>query len=323
MADFEEVKLFSGSSHPELAQKIANYLNLSLGKIVISNFADGETNVQIKESVRGLDIFLIQSTCNPTNENYMELLITIDALSRASARSINVITPYFGYARQDRKAKGREPITAKLVANLLTAAGASRVIAVDLHSGQIQGFFDIPLDNLTPLYIFNHYLKKKRLENTVVVSPDMGSLARSRSLAEELQVPIAVIDKRRPRPNISEVMNVIGEVEGKVAIIYDDIIDTAGTVSEAALEINKRGAKQVFICATHAVFSGNAVQKLKDCGASEVIVTDTIPIPQEKRFSNLTVLSVTSLIGEAIIRIVKHSSISEMFEKKIGGVEKY
>ncbi len=323
MVNFEEVKIFSGSSHPELADKVARYVDLSLGKIIISRFADGETNVQIKESVRGLDIFLIQSTCYPVNESYMELLITVDAFVRASARSINIITPYFGYARQDRKAKGREPITAKLVANLLTAAGASRVVAVDLHSGQIQGFFDIPLDNLTPLFIFNHYLKKKKLYDPVVVSPDLGSLVRSRSLAEELQASIAVIDKRRPRPNALEIMNVIGEVEGKTAIIFDDIIDTAGTVTDAAMELKKRSAKDVYICATHPVFSENASKRLTDCGVTEVVVTDTIPIPDEKMFPNLTVLSVTSLIGEAIVRIVRHSSISELFEKKIGGLDKY
>ncbi|MBT9130676.1 MAG: Ribose-phosphate pyrophosphokinase [candidate division WS2 bacterium] len=318
MANYDEIKIFSGSGNLELSRKVAKYIGLPLGDIALSNFADGEINVQIKESVRGLDIFLIQSTCRPVNENYMELLIIVDALRRASARSINVITPYFGYARQDRKAKGREPITAKLMANLLTAAGASRMVAVDLHSGQIQGFFDIPLDNLSSLFIFYNYLKKKKLTEVVIASPDPGSIARSRSLAEEFQAPLAVVDKRRPLPNASEVMNVIGEVEGKTVIMLDDMIDTGGTAAQAAIELRNRGAKDMYICATHAVFSGDAIKKLQNCGVTEVIVTDTIPLSENSLSPELTVLSVAPLIGEGIVRIVSHSSISELFEKKVG-----
>ncbi|MEG3839341.1 ribose-phosphate pyrophosphokinase [Microcoleus sp. herbarium14] len=310
----DRLRLFSGSANVPLAQEVARYLGIDLGPMVRKRFADGELYVQIQESIRGCDVYLIQPTCCPVNDRLMELLIMIDACRRASARQITAVIPYYGYARADRKTAGRESITAKLVANLITEAGAGRVLAMDLHSAQIQGYFDIPFDHVYGSPILLDYLKSKQLTDIVVVSPDVGGVARARAFAKKLNdAPLAIIDKRRQAHNVAEVMNVIGDVKGKTAVLVDDMIDTAGTICEGARLLRREGARQVYACATHAVFSPPAIERLSSGVLEEVIVTNTIPVPDENRFEQLTVLSVANLLGETIWRIHEDSSVSSMF----------
>jgi ribose-phosphate pyrophosphokinase len=314
IADNNRLRLFSGSANVPLAQEVARYLGMDLGPMVRKQFADGELYIQIQESIRGCDVYLIQPTCYPVNAHLMELLIMIDACRRASARQVTAVIPYYGYARADRKTAGRESITAKLVANLMTEAGASRVLAMDLHSAQIQGYFDIPFDHVYGSPVILDYLVSKQLSDIVVVSPDVGGVARARAFAKKLDdAPLAIIDKRRQAHNVAEVMNVIGDVEGKTAVLVDDMIDTGGTICEGAKILRQEGARQVYACATHAVFSPPAVERLSSGIFEEVIVTNTIPVPEEKRFEQLTVLSVANLLGETIWRIHEDSSVSSMF----------
>lgn len=306
------LKLFTGNANPELAREIAEYIGTKLGDAQVKHFSDGEISIMIDESVRGDDVYIIQPTCTPVNDNMMELLIMIDAVRRASAKRITAVLPYYGYARQDRKSRGREPITAKLVANLITQAGARRVLAMDLHAQQIQGFFDIPLDNLMGLPILADYYKHKDTDNLVVVSPDMGGVARARNLAEQIGVPLAIIDKRRPRPNVSEVMNIIGDIEGKEVILVDDMIDTAGTITNGAQALMDRGAKCVDACCTHAVLSGPAIERIEKSPIQELVTTNTIPLG-DKKCDKIKVLSVAPIIGEAILRIHNDRSVSDLF----------
>ncbi len=314
IADNNRLRLFSGSANVPLSMEVARYLGMDLGPMVRKQFADGEIYIQIQESIRGCDVYLIQPTCQPVNAHLMELLIMVDACRRASARQITAVIPYYGYARADRKTAGRESITAKLVANLITEAGANRVLAMDLHSAQIQGYFDIPFDHVYGSPVLLDYLASKQLSDIVVVSPDVGGVARARAFAKKLNdAPLAIIDKRRQAHNVAEVMNVIGDVEGKTAVLVDDMIDTGGTISEGARLLRKEGARQVYACATHAVFSSPAVERLSSGIFEEVIVTNTIPVPEASRFKQLTVLSVANLLGETIWRIHEDSSVSSMF----------
>lgn len=308
------LKVFSLNSNQGLATEIVNHIGVELGKSSVSRFSDGEIQINIEESIRGSDVFVIQSTSDPVNEHLMELLIMIDALKRASAATINIVVPYYGYARQDRKARAREPITAKLVANLLETAGATRVIAIDLHAPQIQGFFDIPVDQLIAVPILGSYFKEKELSDVVVVSPDHGGVTRARRLADRLKAPIAIIDKRRPRPNVAEVMNIIGDIEGKTAIIIDDIIDTAGTITLAADALVERGAKEVYACCTHPVLSGPAIERINHSSIKELVVTNTITLPEEKKIDKITQLSIAPLLSEAIIRVYERQSVSTLFD---------
>ena len=313
-----KLKIFSLSSNRPLAEKIAEAVGLELGKISISRFSDGEVKVNVEESIRGAHVYIVQSTSDPVNDNLMELLIMIDALRRASAKTINVVMPYYGYARQERKAQSREPITAKLVANMITIAGADRVLTLDLHAPQIQGFFDIPVDHLIGVPLLADYFLEKGLfgEDVVVVSPDHGGVVRARKLADFLKSPIAIIDKRRPRPNVSEVMNIIGDVAGKKCIIIDDMIDTAGTITLAAAALLDKGADSVYACCTHAVLSGPAVERLDESDIREVIVTDSIQQPEGRHLDKLQTISVGTLVGEAIKRIHENSSVSPLFQEK-------
>jgi ribose-phosphate pyrophosphokinase len=314
IADNNRLRLFSGSANAPLAQEVARYLGMDLGPMVRKRFADGELYIQIQESIRGCDVYLIQPTCQPVNTHLMELLIMVDACRRASARQITVVLPYYGYARADRKTAGRESITAKLVANLITQSGAGRVLAMDLHSAQIQGYFDIPFDHVYGSPVIIDYLASKQLSDLVVVSPDVGGVARARAFAKKLNdAPLAIIDKRRQAHNVAEVMNVIGDVKGKTAVMVDDMIDTAGTMLEGAKILREEGARQVYACATHAVFSPPAVQRLSSGVFEEVIVTNSIPVPEENRFKQLTVLSISTILGETIWRIHEESSVSSMF----------
>ncbi|MBW4515554.1 MAG: ribose-phosphate pyrophosphokinase [Timaviella obliquedivisa GSE-PSE-MK23-08B] len=314
VTDNSRLRLFSGSANIPLSQEVARYLGMDLGPMVRKRFADGEIYVQIQESIRGCDVYLIQPTCCPVNDHLMELLIMIDACRRASARQITAVLPYYGYARADRKTAGRESITAKLVANLITQAGANRLLAMDLHSAQIQGYFDIPFDHVYGSPVMLDYLISKQLEDIVVVSPDVGGVARARAFAKKLNdAPLAIIDKRRQVHNVAEVMNVIGDVAGKTAILVDDMIDTAGTISEGARILRQQGARQVYACATHAVFSGQAVERLSSGLFEEVIVTNTIPLAEELHFEQLKMLSVANLLGETIWRIHEDTSVSIMF----------
>ena len=310
----DKIKIFAGSSHPELAQEICDYLGTDLLDAEVVRFADGEVSVRTNETVRGADVFVIQPTCPPINENLMELLVIIDSLRRASARRITAVVPYYGYARQDRKAQPREPITAKLVANLLTKAGARRALSIDLHAPQIQGFFDIPVDNLYSAPILVEYFKQRDLENLTAVAPDVGAVKRVRSFAEALDIPMAIIDKRRPKPNVAEVVNIIGEskVEESSVILFDDIIDTGGTISEAARVLDRNGARKVYACATHGLFSGSAEERLNEAPLEEIIVTNSIP-QNNRQLEDLKVISVASLLGEAIDRIFKDLSVSVLF----------
>ncbi|MBI0581123.1 MULTISPECIES: ribose-phosphate diphosphokinase [Bacillaceae] len=309
------LKVFSLNSNLPLAREIAKVIGVELGKCSVTRFSDGEIQINIEESIRGCDVYVIQSTSNPINENLMELLIMIDALKRASAKTINIVMPYYGYARQDRKARAREPITAKLVANLLETAGATRVICLDLHAPQIQGFFDIPIDHLMGVPILSEYFKNKALDgDLVVVSPDHGGVTRARKMAERLKAPIAIIDKRRPRPNVAEVMNIVGNIDGKVAILIDDIIDTAGTITLAANALVENGALEVYASCTHPVLSGPAIERIQNSKIKELVVTNSIELPEEKKIDKIINLSVAPLIGEAIIRVHEEQSVSTLFD---------
>lgn len=310
------LKIFTLNSNPKLAEEIANVVGVELGKCSVSQFSDGEIQINIEESIRGCDVYVIQSTSDPVNEHMMELLIMVDALKRASARTINLVIPYYGYARQDRKARAREPITAKLVANLLETAGATRVITLDLHAPQIQGFFDIPIDHLMGVPIIAKYFEDKgfQAEDIVVVSPDHGGVTRARKLAERLKTPIAIIDKRRPRPNVAEVMNIVGNVDGKICIIIDDIIDTAGTITLAAKALIESGAKEVYASCTHPVLSGPAIERINNSPIKELVATNSINIPEERKSEKLVELSVAPLLGDAIIRVHEDQSVSPLFD---------
>ncbi|MRX72955.1 ribose-phosphate diphosphokinase [Bacillus lacus] len=308
------LKIFSLNSNPGLAKEIADVVGVDLGKCSVTRFSDGEIQINIEESIRGCDVFIIQSTSGPVNEHLMELLIMIDALKRASAKTINIVMPYYGYARQDRKARAREPITAKLVANLLETAGAQRVITLDLHAPQIQGFFDILIDHLMGVPILADYFGEKNLDDIVIVSPDHGGVTRARKLADRLKAPIAIIDKRRPRPNVAEVMNIVGNIEGKTAILIDDIIDTAGTISLAANALIDNGAREVYACCSHPVLSGPAIDRIQNSMIKELVVTNSIILAEEKKIDKIKQLSVAPLIGEAIIRVHEEQSVSTLFD---------
>ncbi|KAF3449481.1 hypothetical protein FNV43_RR10209 [Rhamnella rubrinervis] len=311
------LKLFSGTANPVLSKEIAWYMGLELGKINIKRFADGEIYVQLQESVRGCDVFLLQPTCPPVNEHLMELEIMIDACRRASAKTITAVVPYFGYARADRKTQGRESIAAKLVANIITEAGANRVLACDIHSGQSLGYFDIPVDHVYCEHVILDYLASKRIcsSDLVVVSPDVGGVARARAFAKKLSdAPLAIVDKRRHGHNVAEVMNLIGDVKDKVAVMVDDMIDTAGTISKGAALLHQEGAREVYACCTHAVFSPPALERLSNGLFQEVIVTNTIPVAEKNYFPQLTVLSVANLLGETIWRVHDDCSVSSIFQ---------
>ncbi|MEI6806235.1 MAG: ribose-phosphate pyrophosphokinase [Myxococcaceae bacterium] len=311
----DPVRIFAGSSNLKLAERVAKYLKTPLGARKITHFSDGETFVNIEESVRGHHVYILQSVSPPANENLMEMLIMIDALKRASASEITVVVPYYGYARQDRKAGPREPITAKLIADLLEVAGATRLISLDLHAAQIQGFFDVPVDNLYATPIFLEDIKAKfKPEDIIIVSPDAGGVERARSYAKRLESSLAIIDKRRPQPNIAEVMNIIGDVSGKTAIIIDDMIDTGGTLCKGAEALKKAGATGIWAYATHAVFSGEAVTRMEGSVLNEIVVTDSIPLKKEaENSSKIRVLSCSSLVGEAIHRVDTGTSVSSLF----------
>jgi ribose-phosphate pyrophosphokinase len=310
----ERIRVFSGNSNVALAEKICGNLGVPLGKASVTTFSDGETRVEINENVRGMDVFIIQSSCPPVNVTLMELLIMIDAMKRASADRITAVIPYYGYARQDRKVTPRAPITAKLIADLITTAGAQRVLSMDLHAGQIQGFFNIPVDNLFATPVLLDYMKKNFQDDMVIVSPDTGGVERARAFGSRLGVNLAIIDKRREGPNEAQVMNIIGHVRDKKAIILDDMIDTAGTVVQAATALKEAGAVEVFVCATHPVLSGPAIERLEKSDIKEVVVTDTIPLhPKAQACKCIKVLSVASLLSEAVRRIYYNDSISSLF----------
>jgi ribose-phosphate pyrophosphokinase len=311
----DNAKIFSGTSNVPLAKAICKYLDVPLGKAEVRRFSDGELVTEISESVRGSHVFVIQSTCPPTNEHVMELLILTDALKRASARAITAVIPYYGYARQDRKVQPRAPISAKLVADLITTAGISRVVTVDLHAGQIQGFFNIPVDHIYATPVFINYIKKKyNKDDIVIVSPDAGGMERARSYAKILDSGLAMTDKRRPNPNEAQVMNVIGDVEGKAAILVDDLVDTAGTAIQSGKALMREGAKSVTLCTTHGVLSGNAIEKIQQSDIEEVVITDTIPASKQYEACNkIKVISISDLLGEAIKRISTGESISTLF----------
>ena len=304
--------VFSGNANKPLAKKVCDYLSLPLGKIEISRFPDGEIDMKILEDVRGADVYVIQPTCPPVNENLMELLIMVDCLRRASAERITAVIPYFGYARQDRKAEGRVPISAKLVANVITAAGVSRALAVDLHAAQLQGFFDIPMDHLYAAPVLVEYFRRLEIKDLTIVSPDVGGIKMARAYAKRLNADLAIVDKRRSGPAETEVMHVIGEVKDRNVILVDDMISTATSITEAAKKIRKEGARDIYICGTHAVLAGKAVEKLQKAPVKEVVVTDTIPL-DGKEFGNLRVLSIANLLGEAIRRIHHSESVSSLF----------
>ncbi len=308
------IKIFTGNANRKLAERISKELGVHLGDCKVGTFSDGETTVDINETVRGYDVFVIQPTCPPANDNLMEALILIDALKRASAARINAVMPYYGYARQDRKTKPRQPITAKLVADLITTAGADRMLTMDLHAGQIQGYFNTPVDHLWGVPIMAEYFKDIIDRETVVVSPDLGGVTRARNFANLLDLPIAIIEKRRPKANVSEVMNIIGDIEGKNVVIIDDIIDTAGTMSEAARVLKSFGALKVYACATHPVLSGPAVERIENSEIEKFIITDTIPLPKEKKIDKIEVVSVAPVFAEAIRRIYENASVSELFD---------
>ncbi len=311
----KKIKVFTGNANRDLASKICKELGIPLGDAVVSRFSDGEINVNISETVRGADVFIIQSISPPeVNTHLMELLIMIDALKRASAGRITAVIPYYGYARQDRKAKARDPISAKLVANLIEAAGADRLLTMDLHAAQIQGYFDIPVDNLIGGPILAEYFNGLGIEDLVVVSPDLGSVTRSRKFADMLDAPIAIIDKRRPKANVSEIMNIIGEIEGRNVILVDDLIDTAGTICNAANALREMGAKDVYACCTHAVLSGPAFDRIEQSAIKRLVVLDTIPLPDTKVLENMKVLSIAPIFAESIRRIFTNESVSRLFD---------
>ncbi len=308
-----DLKLFTGNANPALAEEIARYLHLPLGDVEVSRFSDGEVFVQVNENVRGTDVFVVQPTCPPVNDNLMELLVMIDALKRASARRITAVLPYYGYGRQDRKVQPRVPITAKLVADLLTAAGVDRVLALDLHAGQIQGFFNIPVDHLFAAPVIVDYLGKKELRDPVIVSPDAGGVERARAIAKRLRAGLAIIDKRREGPNQAVAMYLIGDVRGKDTVVIDDMIDTAGTLAQAVSALEREGARRILACGVHAVLSGPALERLKAAPLEEVVVTNSIPVLEAKRLPQMTVLTVAPILGEAIRRIHDEESVSTLF----------
>ncbi|WP_426348195.1 ribose-phosphate diphosphokinase [Alloiococcus sp. CFN-8] len=317
----KSIKIFAGNSHPQLARDIANILGVPLGDAEVGTFSDGEIKVDINETVRGADVFVVQSTNQPVNNNIMELLIMIDAFKRASAGRITAVIPYYGYARQDRKAKSRDPITAKLVADIITSAGADRVLTMDLHASQIQGYFNIPLDHLLGAPILaKHFIKEKNMldrDDVVVVSPDLGSVTRARKFADKLHAPIAIIDKRRPKPNVSEIMNIIGDVKDKTCILIDDMIDTGGTIANAANALIDLGAKEVFACCTHGVLSGPAFDRINASSIKELIMLNTIDLPEGKDLHKVTSLSVAPIFAEAIRRIYDDVPLSKLFENSL------
>lgn len=317
MSNIGNVKIFSCNGNKVLAEQVASELGLSLGKCNVSKFSDGEISVKINETVRGADVYIIQPTSSPVNDNLMELLIMIDAVKRASAGRVNAVIPYYGYARQDRKARARDPISAKLIANLITSAGADRVITMDLHCAQIQGFFDIPVDHLYGIPFITKYYSNKfadQLDNFVAVSPDLGSVTRTREFAERLNIPLAIVDKRRPKPNVSEVMNIIGDIKDKKVILVDDMIDTAGTISNAANALKERGAVEVYACCTHPILSGAAIERIEASEIKELVVLNTVELSDEKKIGKIKQLSVAKMIGDAIYRIHEGLPVSKIFD---------
>ena len=311
----KKLKFFTGNANPALAKEICDYLGLPLGEAFVGRFNNGEVQIMIDESVRGKDVFIIQPTSYPVNDNLMELMVMADALKRASARHITAVVPYYGYARQDRKTRGREPITAKLVANLMQTAGITRLVTIDLHAGQIQGFFDVPVDHLFGASILAKYINEKNMEDVIVVSPDLGVVTRARDLADRIVAPIAIIEKKRPEPGVAKVMNLIGDVAGKNCIIIDDIVDTAGSLVEGAKALEEFGAKSVTAAVTHAVLTDPASERIANSNIKELIVTNTIPLPENCNLPNITQLSVAPLLGEAIMRIFHEVSVSNLFDK--------
>ncbi len=312
--DTDKLCILTGNANPQLAQEVVDYIGVELCHAFVGHFNNGETQVMISESIRGKDVFIVQPTSQPVNDNLMELLIMVDACKRASARNITAVVPYYAYARQDRKTRGREPISAKLIADLMTTAGVNRVVTVDLHAGQIQGFFDIPVDHLAAAPILAKYIKGKNLSDIIVVSPDLGGVTRARHLADRLGSPIAIIEKRRPMPGKAEVMSLIGDVEGKNAIIIDDIVDTAGSLCEGARALKERGVKSIYACCTHGILSDPAVQRIDDSPIDELVITNTIPLPKDKHSSKIVSLSIAPAIGEAITRIYTQTSVSKLFD---------
>ena len=321
-----KLKIFALNSNRPLAEKIAESVGVELGKLSVNQFSDGEIRINIEESIRGSHVYIIQSTSSPVNDNIMELLIMIDALKRASALTINIVMPYYGYARQDRKARSREPITAKLVANMITAAGADRMLTLDLHAAQIQGFFDMPVDHLVGAPLLANYFLTQGIvtegDDVVVVSPDHGGVTRARKLSEFLKSSIAIIDKRRPKANVAEVMNIIGNVKGKKCILIDDMIDTAGTITLAAQALSEAGATEVYACCTHPVLSGPAIDRIQNSVIKQLIVTDSIYLPEDKKIDKIVEVSISNLMGNAITRIHENRSVSPLFEKKYTDVIK-
>ena len=313
--DGKKLKIFTGNANPALAKEICDYLGLPLGEAFVGRFNNGEVQIMIDESVRGKDVFIIQPTSYPVNDNLMELMVMADALKRASARHITAVVPYYGYARQDRKTRGREPITAKLVANLMQTSGITRLVTIDLHAGQIQGFFDVPVDHLFGASILAKYINEKNMEDVIVVSPDLGGVTRARDLADRIGAPIAIIEKKRPEPGVAKVMNLIGDVAGKNCIIIDDIVDTAGSLVEGAKALEEFGAKSVTAAVTHAVLTDPASERIANSNIKELIVTNTIPLPENCKLPNITQLSVAPLLGEAIMRIFHEVSVSNLFDK--------
>lgn len=313
--DGKKLKIFTGNANPALAKEICDYLGLPLGEAFVGRFNNGEVQIMIDESVRGKDVFIIQPTSYPVNDNLMELMVMADALKRASARHITAVVPYYGYARQDRKTRGREPITAKLVANLMQTSGITRLVTIDLHAGQIQGFFDVPVDHLYGASILAKYINEKDLEDVIVVSPDLGGVTRARDLADRIGAPIAIIEKKRPEPGVAKVMNLIGDVKGKNCIIVDDIVDTAGSLVEGAKALEAFGAKSVMAAVTHAVLTDPASERIANSNIKELIVTNTMPLPENCKLDNVTQLSVAPLLGEAIMRIFHEVSVSNLFDK--------
>ena len=313
--DGKKLKIFTGNANPALAKEICDYLGLPLGEAFVGRFDNGEVQIMIDESVRGKDVFIIQPTSYPVNDNLMELMVMADALKRASARHITAVVPYYGYARQDRKTRGREPITAKLVANLMQTSGITRLVTIDLHAGQIQGFFDVPVDHLYGASILAKYINEKNLEDVIVVSPDLGGVTRARDLADRIGAPIAIIEKKRPEPGVAKVMNLIGDVKGKNCIIVDDIVDTAGSLVEGAKALKEFGAKSVMAAVTHAVLTDPASERIANSNIKELIVTNTMPLPENCKLDNVTQLSVAPLLGEAIMRIFHEVSVSNLFDK--------
>ena len=317
LSDENKLRIFTGNANPDLAREIAAYLGTTVGDSVVNRFNNGEIQVMINESVRGKDIFIVQPTCGPiVNDNVMELLIMADAFKRASANHITAVIPYYGYARQDRKARGREPITAKLMADLLETAGITRVVTIDLHAAQIQGFFNIPFDHMPGGPLLAEYIKEKNLENMVVVSPDLGGVSRARGFAEMLNAPMAIIDKRRPEPGVAEVMNLIGNVEGKNCIMVDDMVDTAGSLTEGARALKKFGANEIYACCTHPILTDPALSRIAQSDITELVVTNTIPLAPSKKHPKIKVLSIAPILAETILRIYNDWSVSQLFDIK-------